>query len=90
MRSVLLLGRRLAVCVLVRAGMLPRLLVSDVHTSSCCVASCNVLTLSFVFPENVTLETIVESLKEGRYKKVLVVAGAGVSCSAGIPDVSML
>ncbi|KAL9185993.1 hypothetical protein ACHAXT_005231 [Thalassiosira profunda] len=37
-------------------------------------------------PENVTLETIVESLKEGRYKKVLVVAGAGVSCSAGIPD----
>ena len=36
----------------------------------------------------VTLEKIVDSLKEGNYKKILVVAGAGVSCSAGIPDVS--
>mmetsp|Transcript_25405 Transcript_25405/g.54645 ORF Transcript_25405/g.54645 Transcript_25405/m.54645 type:complete len:376 (+) Transcript_25405:31-1158(+) len=36
--------------------------------------------------ERVTLERIVDSLKEGEYKKVLVVAGAGVSCSAGIPD----
>ena len=39
--------------------------------------------------ERVTLENIAESLMEGsNYKKVLVVAGAGVSCSAGIPDVS--
>ncbi|KAL7527977.1 hypothetical protein ACHAXR_003418 [Thalassiosira sp. AJA248-18] len=38
--------------------------------------------------ERVTLETIVESLKEGNYKKILVLSGAGVSCSAGIPDVS--
>ena len=34
--------------------------------------------------------TIVDSLKKGEYKKVLVVAGAGVSVSAGIPDVSAL
>ena len=39
---------------------------------------------------SVTLETIVDSLKKGEYKKVLVVAGAGVSVSAGIPDVSAL
>lgn len=41
-------------------------------------------------PGRVTLEKIVESLKEGNYKKILVVAGAGVSCSAGIPDVSLM
>jgi len=38
--------------------------------------------------ERITLEKIVASLKEEAYKKVLIVAGAGVSCSAGIPDVS--
>lgn len=38
--------------------------------------------------ERITLEKIVASLKEEGYKKVLIVAGAGVSCSAGIPDVS--
>ena len=41
-------------------------------------------------PDGITLDTIVESLKKGEYKKVLVVAGAGVSVSAGIPDVSAL
>ena len=41
-------------------------------------------------PDRITLDTIVESLKKGEYKKVLVVAGAGVSVSAGIPDVSAL
>ena len=37
-------------------------------------------------PERVTLESMVESLKEGKYKKILVVSGAGVSVSAGIPE----
>ena len=41
-------------------------------------------------PDRITLDTIVDSLKKGEYKKVLVVAGAGVSVSAGIPDVSAL
>ncbi|KAL7517054.1 hypothetical protein ACHAWX_006538 [Stephanocyclus meneghinianus] len=35
---------------------------------------------------DVTLESIADSLKSGRIHRVLVVAGAGVSCSAGIPD----
>lgn len=39
--------------------------------------------------ERITLEKIVASLKEGGYRKVLIVSGAGVSCSAGIPDVSV-
>jgi hypothetical protein len=38
--------------------------------------------------EKITLEKMVESLREGMYKNILVVAGAGISCSAGIPDVS--
>ena len=38
--------------------------------------------------ERITLESMVESLKKGDYKNILIVAGAGVSCSAGIPDVS--
>ena len=38
--------------------------------------------------ERITLESMVEALKKGDYKQVLIVAGAGVSCSAGIPDVS--
>lgn len=33
-----------------------------------------------------TIETIAESLRSNEYKKVLVVSGAGVSVSAGIPD----
>jgi len=36
-----------------------------------------------------TLDSIVQSLKDGKYKKILVVSGAGVSVSAGIPDVSL-
>lgn len=34
-----------------------------------------------------TVERIAEALGDGSYRDVLVVAGAGVSCSAGIPDV---
>mmetsp|Transcript_1788 Transcript_1788/g.3634 ORF Transcript_1788/g.3634 Transcript_1788/m.3634 type:complete len:365 (-) Transcript_1788:1909-3003(-) len=34
----------------------------------------------------VTVETIAESLQKGAYKNILIVSGAGVSCSAGIPD----
>ena len=33
-----------------------------------------------------TIEKIAASLKDGKYKRILIVAGAGVSCSAGIPD----
>lgn len=40
--------------------------------------------------ERITLESMVEALKKGDYKRVLIVAGAGVSCSAGIPDVSWI
>ena len=36
--------------------------------------------------EGLTLESIAESFRSGNYERVLVVAGAGVSCSAGIPD----
>lgn len=36
--------------------------------------------------ESVTVEKVARSLKEGGYGNILVVAGAGVSCSAGIPD----
>lgn len=35
---------------------------------------------------NVGIEDIANSLREGTYRRVLVVSGAGVSCSAGIPD----
>mmetsp|Transcript_17448 Transcript_17448/g.29479 ORF Transcript_17448/g.29479 Transcript_17448/m.29479 type:complete len:340 (-) Transcript_17448:4270-5289(-) len=37
-------------------------------------------------PEKTTIETIAESLRSNAFKKVLVVSGAGVSVSAGIPD----
>eukprot|EP00956_Cyclotella_meneghiniana_P013341 scaffold19197_cov40-Cyclotella_meneghiniana.AAC.3 len=36
--------------------------------------------------DGVTLESVAESLKHGRFNQVLIVSGAGVSCSAGIPD----
>ena len=36
--------------------------------------------------ERLTLENLVEFLREGVYENILVVSGAGVSCSAGIPD----
>ena len=39
--------------------------------------------------DKLTLDNIVQSLKEGKYNKILVVSGAGVSVSAGIPDVSL-
>jgi hypothetical protein len=35
---------------------------------------------------SLSLESIAESLKTGRTHRVVVVAGAGVSCAAGIPD----
>eukprot|EP00804_Cyclotella_cryptica_P005767 CCRYP_000090-RA/>CCRYP_000090-RA protein AED:0.05 eAED:0.05 QI:192/1/1/1/1/1/4/798/354 len=38
------------------------------------------------FSAEVALESIADSLKTGQIHRVLVVAGAGVSCSAGIPD----
>ena len=38
--------------------------------------------------DRLTLDSIIQSLKEDKYKKILVVSGAGVSVSAGIPDVS--
>ena len=34
----------------------------------------------------IKVEDIAKSFREGTYKRVLVVSGAGVSCSAGIPD----
>lgn len=36
--------------------------------------------------EKVTLESFAEQLKSNGFKRILVVVGAGVSCSAGIPD----
>jgi len=45
-------------------------------------------TLSSAAADRITLDKMVESLRERVYEKILVVAGAGISCSAGIPDVS--
>ena len=36
--------------------------------------------------KNLSYDQIVENFKEGKYKKVLVLTGAGISVSAGIPD----
>jgi len=33
-----------------------------------------------------TYEMLVEGLKANKYKRILVLSGAGISCSAGIPD----
>ena len=33
-----------------------------------------------------TYQDLVKGLKEGKFKKILVVSGAGISVSAGIPD----
>ena len=37
-------------------------------------------------PECFYYEDLVEGLKEGRFKKIMVMTGAGISVSAGIPD----
>lgn len=37
-------------------------------------------------PPDATLETIAESLRTGSVNQVMIISGAGVSCSAGIPD----
>ena len=36
--------------------------------------------------ENPTLEMMAKWIKEGKCRKIVVLSGAGVSCSAGIPD----
>ena len=35
---------------------------------------------------DITYEELVDGLKAGKYKKILVMTGAGISVSAGIPD----
>ena len=37
-------------------------------------------------PGDFTYEDLVSGLKEGRFKKILIMSGAGISVSAGIPD----
>ena len=37
-------------------------------------------------PDRMTYEKLVEGLKQGKYRKVVVATGAGISVSAGIPD----
>lgn len=37
-------------------------------------------------PSDFTYEDLVEGLKAGKFKKILVMTGAGISVSAGIPD----
>lgn len=68
-------------------GLCPRLRVGG--RNSQCIARMNQSRDSSSSSENISLDHLVDSLKEGKYKNVLVVAGAGVSCSAGIPDVSI-
>ena len=37
-------------------------------------------------PQNFTYNDLVEGLKQRKFKKILVLTGAGISVSAGIPD----
>lgn len=37
-------------------------------------------------PNEVTYESLIEGLKEGKFKNIVVLTGAGISVSAGIPD----
>lgn len=36
--------------------------------------------------KDLSFEKLVENIKEGKYKQILVLTGAGISVSAGIPD----
>ena len=42
--------------------------------------------LSVREPGDFRYEDLVSGLKEGRFRKILVMTGAGISVSAGIPD----
>lgn len=41
---------------------------------------------STVLMGNRTLQGVAEAIKSGRSKKICILAGAGISCAAGIPD----
>ena len=44
------------------------------------------ITESTVLQGDRSVNGIVRAIKEGRIKKICVLVGAGISCSAGIPD----